>query len=168
MYSFAAKGLLSQCKPCNVFRNQRWREENARKLQGQPLPAEKRCAKCKHTLPGDEYGEERGTKDGLSPVCLACERKRKVVWELQRRQLFGNTPPVHPAAKERICLDCKAITPWTDLARSLRVGIRPLCRTCANTRLKSYRGRKEQTEKRVGADDIAPGSISCDQAGKPT
>ena len=168
MYSSAARGLSSQCKPCRAFITQRWSEENARKHEGQPLPAEKRCGMCKDTLPGDQYSVVWGRKDGLSSICLACNKKWHVARVQQRRQLFGDTPPVHPAAKERICAECKAITPWTDLVRSLWDGIRPLCKKCAYTRLKTYRGRKEQTEKRGGADDIAPASISCDQAGKPT
>ena len=146
MYSFRApQGLRNDCKACEALVRDRSRVRYLSEREGQPLQAEKRCPRCKHTLPSDKFGKSWGTKDGLTADCMACMGKRAMDVRRQRRELFGGEPPVFTHAKERICTQCKAVTPWKNLGKDANVmfGVVAICKKCqAVMRRTRYQRRK--------------------------
>lgn len=127
-----SSGLLSHCRPCVALNNQRMNERNVRKRESQQPKAVKRCTKCKQLLPSRCFHASKGTKDGLKYLCIVCSKENFVARNRERSQLFGAHPPSAPPGKERICLQCKAIKPWSEFRRTRQslYGIMPLCLQC--------------------------------------
>lgn len=100
-------GRSWECRNCRIIRGRAYRQRM--KAEEPNMPANKKCGRCKHVLPAENFGRRADSRTGLSHYCRGCEREVKRQSALRhpetvkRSQLFDRIKPERRAKrKERL------------------------------------------------------------------
>lgn len=108
-------GRYSSCKACKSAQSTTWVKQNRekrnetraarrerRKAEGPDVVVtEKRCPDCGATKPREQFGKDRGARDGLQHRCKACARQRR------RERVARNRQQEPVAVGTKRCSRCK-------------------------------------------------------------
>lgn len=142
-------GLSNICKDCKSKRHQvlvdKWKKERERTKE---IPQQKQCIKCNRALPISEFGENINSKDGMTPICKECIKKRaekyKERWKKER-----TLNPNKITKKE--CPSCHRLLDVSDFYKSqgFKDGLSFYCKDCELNNQKKHRVKweKERTSK---------------------
>lgn len=94
----------------------------------------KKCSNCRKTFPLDGFHKSRITKDGVMPICKACNSKRAIAWQRENRERRKDTRAVW-AKKNR--LKVKAYRAVNCAVSDGRLAKQP-CEVCGAKRVWAY------------------------------
>lgn len=114
---------------------------------------EKKCRKCEITKPHVHYNKDlRQKKDGLSPICADCDRKRQAEMRHKRKEkpkVDLNQYRVIPKEQHGYnCRRCKVVKPMTEFPSSKS----RVCTICCNERDLIYAAKQKEAEEKEAYD----------------
>jgi hypothetical protein len=137
------------CKNCEKKRireyAERWEWE---RTHGMETPSEIECSMCHKILPISSFTRHKYSKDGYSPYCTECNKKRnrqfRDALRLKKQRGFKREIP-----EEKECRKCHRILPATEFFVRIENtdGLAPYCRECDMERQREYNSIPEVKEK---------------------
>jgi hypothetical protein len=100
-------GYSGSCIVCEEKRAQKYIKQWVK--EGNVLPKEKRCCRCKRVLSSDHFVFNKRKRDGLSSSCRDCEKLKReeyiIKWEKERKQKETERFTLFPKFEKK-CTQC--------------------------------------------------------------
>ena len=150
-------GCDIRCKDCKT--TMYLQQQEAKKQTDTDLPEEKHCFQCETTKPRKEFWKSCSRKDGLSSICIECNKADKQKY----KDMANKVVPEYKVCS--CCKECKETVNNYGLRSSSIDGYMGKCKECNNKWLRVHRVEKKlKSRKCTTCKEV----LSPDRFGKRT